>query len=54
MSKTTIMRLAMICRKNGKEHGQEHAGLWIDQLCIPQTDDEIKATLAKSRPYIEP
>jgi len=43
----TIMRLAMLCIENGEEHGSEHAGVWIDQLCIRQTDEaEIRATLA--------
>jgi len=43
----TIERLAMICKENSDEHGPEHAGVWIDQLCIHQTDDaKVRATLA--------
>jgi hypothetical protein len=42
----TIVRLAMLCMENSKEHGPEHTGLWIDQLCIRQNNAEIRATLA--------
>ena len=43
----TIVRLAMLCMENGQGHGLEHAGRWIDQLCIKQTSDEIRATLVR-------
>jgi hypothetical protein len=43
----TIVRLAMLCLENGEAHGSEHAGIWIDQLSISQTDDtKIPASLA--------
>jgi hypothetical protein len=41
-----IVRLAELCIENGEQQGPEHAGLWIDQLCIPQTNAEIRKTLA--------
>lgn len=43
----TIGTLARLCNENGEEKGMEHAGLWVDQLCINQEDeDDIRATLA--------
>jgi hypothetical protein len=41
-----ISTLASICIGNREEHGQEHASVWIDQLCIPQTTDQIRNALA--------
>ncbi|KKY14869.1 hypothetical protein UCRPC4_g06636 [Phaeomoniella chlamydospora] len=42
-----ILTLAMIAIENGEEYGKEHAAIWIDQLCIPQTDEQIRQALAK-------
>jgi hypothetical protein len=38
--------LAMLCIENGEARGSRHAGCWIDQLCIPQTDKGIRTALA--------
>jgi hypothetical protein len=42
----TIARLVLLCIENGEAHGSRHAGCWIDQLCILQTDEGIRAALA--------
>lgn len=43
----TINTLVHLCLENGEKQGPEHAGVWMDQLCVRQSDDnEIRATLA--------
>lgn len=41
-----IKTLARICVENGKQRGEEHAAVWIDQLSIPQNNDQIRKALA--------
>jgi hypothetical protein len=39
--------LARIFKESGEQHGEKHAAVWIDQLSIPQDDEQTRKTLAK-------
>lgn len=41
-----ISTLASTCLDNGEEGVDEHASVWIDQLCMPQATDQILRALA--------
>lgn len=39
--------LARIFKESGEQHGEKHVAVWIDQLSIPQDDEQTRKTLAK-------